>query len=235
MKRILFGLLAVLSITLNSCLDDDGYSLGDYWVGFGMLKVESDKYVIVLDNGDVLEPVSWNQTPGYDNDFTDGSRVLVNFTTLSDNSDGTGDPTRYLVKINNIQSILMKGILEITEENAESIGNDPIIVQDYWLTDSLLNFKLKYWGYNHTHFLNLVQDSTDLVAEEGILKLELRHNANDDDTPISYTAFVSFSLNSLREEGKDSVKVRVSSTDYNNVSHTFDAVFDYSELELPNQ
>lgn len=236
MKKIILGLLAVLSIAFVSCLDDDdGYSLNDYWVGFGVLKVESDSYTIILDDGEVLRPVAWNYAPGNDDDFDDGSRVLVNFTVLDEVGDGEGNISHYLVKVNDIQSILMKGVLDITEENADSIGNDPIVVQEYWMTDSLLNFKLKYWGYNHTHFLNLVQDSTDLVTGDGALKLELRHNANGDEAAVPYTAFVSFSLNSLRVEGQDSVRIQVSSTDYDEVTHSFNTAFNYSDLELPNQ
>ena len=236
MKKIILGLLAVLSIAFVSCLDfDDGYSLNDYWVGFGVLKVESDSYTIILDDGEVLRPVAWNYALGDDDDLDDGSRVLVNFTVLDEVGDGEGNISHYLVKVNDIQSILMKGVLEITEENADSIGDDPIVVQEYWMTDSLLNFKLKYWGYNHTHFLNLVQDSTDLVTGDGALKLELRHNANGDETAVPYTAFVSFSLNSLRVEGQDSVRIQVSSTDYDEVTHSFYTAFNYSDLELPNQ
>lgn len=236
MKKIIFGLLAVLSIAFVSCLnDDDGYSLGDYWVGFGILKVESDSYKIILDEGEVLKPVAWNYNPANDDDFGDGSRVLVNFTILDEDLNTDGTVNQYLVKVNDIQSVLMKGVLNITEENADSIGADPIIVQEYWMTDSLLNFKLKYWGYNHTHFLNLVQDSTDLTTGDGMFKLQLRHNANDDNTAVPYTAFVSFSLNRLRVEGQDSIKVQVSSTDYDEVTHSFNTVFNYSDLELPNQ
>lgn len=234
MKKIVFGLLAVLSLTLFSCLDDDGYSLNNYWVGFGILKVESDAYIIVLDDGDVLKPVAWNYYPG-SGDFKDGSRVLVNFTILDEELNQDETVSQYLVKVNEIQDVLMKGIFELTEENADSLGYDPIVVKDYWVSDSLLNFKLKYWGYNRTHFLNLIQDSTDLVTNDGKLKLALRHNANNDETAVPYTAFVSFSLNSLREEGKDSVAVQISSTDYDDVTHSFNFVFNYSELELPNQ
>jgi len=232
MKKIVYGLLVALSIVFVSCLDDDdGYSLSDYWVGFGILKIESNSYTIVLDDGVVLKPVAWNYSPENNDEFEDGSRVLVNFTIWDENLGDDGEVDEYLVKVNDIQSILMKGIWNITEETADSIGNDPIIVQEYWMADSLLNFKLKYWGYNEVHFLNLVQDSTDLWTDDGLLKLQLRHNANNDDAAVPYTAYVSFSLNSLRVEEQDSVEIQVSSFDYDEVSHTFNTVFNYSDLE----
>ncbi|MCF6358009.1 MAG: hypothetical protein L3J54_09415, partial [Draconibacterium sp.] len=126
---------------------------------------------------------------------------------------------------------LMKGIMEITPENEDSIGNDPIVVEDYWMTDSLLSFKLKYWGYNGIHFLNLVKKPSMLMAP-GIqpFELELRHNANDDDDAVYYTAYVSFSLNSLRIEGVDSVSFVVTATDYDGVEFSEEGVFNYSDL-----
>jgi len=234
MKKLVIGMLAVFSVVMFSCSDDDGYSLGDYWIGFGILKVESNAYRIYLDDGEILKPVAWNIPPWEDDQWKDGSRILVNFTILEDVTNEDGEVESYLVKVNEAQKILMKGVLDITEENADSIGNDPIVAQDYWMTDSLISFKLKYLGYYQVHFLNLVQNPEDPVTGNGAVKLELRHNANDDEESIPYTAYVSFSLNQFREEGKDSIAFQITSIDYEGVSHTIEEVFDYSELELPN-
>jgi len=234
MKNRVIGMLAMISFAVLSCSDDDGYSLNDYWIGFGILKVESGAYQIYLDDGAVLKPVAWNIPPWEDGEWNDGSRILVNFTILDDESNEAGELERYLVKVNEAKKILMKGILDITEENADSIGNDPIVVQNYWMTDSLISFKLKYWGYYQVHYLNLVQRPNDTTTEDGKIKLELRHNANEDEESIPYTAYVSFSLNQFREEAKDSIVLEISSTDYDGVTHTFEEVFDYSKLELPN-
>jgi hypothetical protein len=125
----------------------------------------------------------------------------------------------------------MKGIMDITPENEDSIGNDPIIVSEYWITDSLLNFKLKYWGYSGMHYLNLVKQPGDITAADQPIQLELRHNANDDRESVPYTAFVSFSLNSLRIDGLDSVSFEFTSTDYDEQEYTEEGIYDYSELE----
>jgi hypothetical protein len=234
MKKFAFLLVAVMSIAFYSCIDDDGYSLNDYWLGFGIIQTESDAYTIVLDDGDILQVVTWNVHPDHFDWLEDGGRVLVNFTILDDVTDEDGNVEKYLVKVNELDDILMKGIMDINEENADSIGNDPIAVQDYWISDSLLNFHLRYFGSYKTHFLNLVQDPLDPTTEDGVVKLELRHNANNDDEAIYYSAYVSFSLNSLREDGTDVVSFEVSSTDYEGITHSFTEEFDYSNLDLPN-
>ncbi|MCK3685054.1 NigD-like C-terminal domain-containing protein [Maribellus sp. YY47] len=234
MKKIAFGLLIAMSVMLVSCFDDDdGYSVGNYWIGFGILQEEDGVSVFAMDDHIKLKPLGWSHNSGWNDEYTPGSRVLVNYTVLGDDADENGDISTYFVRVNEIRKILKKGILELTPENADSIGNDPIIVEDVWVTDSLLNFQLKYWGYQKIHFLNLVENPDNTSSEEGTVKLELRHNANDDDLTYPYSAFVSFNLNELRMEGRDSIRVEVISTDYDDVDHTYKKVFNYANLELP--
>jgi len=230
MKKIIFGILVGFLFVFAGCRNDDGYSVSDMWVGFGIFQAdEADNYKIIMDNKDVLIPIASNYLPGWGERLDNGERVLVNYTILGDVEDSSLQS--YYVKVNSIKDILMKGVMEITPENEDSIGNDPIVVEDYWMTDSLLSFKLKYWGYNGIHFLNLVTQPSMLMSP-GIqpYELELRHNANDDDDAIYYTAYVSFSLNSLRIDGVDSVSFIVTAMNYDDVEFSEEFVFNYSDL-----
>lgn len=233
MKKIVFGLLIAMVVLFSSCIDEDGYSLNDQWLGFGVLTGdEPGSYNIVMDSKELLVPIASNY-PGWQDDFDSGDRVLLNFTILEEELNEDGTDKLYYVKVNNIDDVLMKGVLDITDDNADSIGNNPIIVQKYWMTDSLLNFKLKYWGYDEIHFLNLVKAPGEINEADQPIKLELRHNANGDDESVPYTAYVSFSLNSLRMNALDSVQFEFSSTDYDGVEHTVTDVFNYEGLDLP--
>lgn len=235
MKKIVFGLLLAIVVMFSSCIDDDGYSLNDQWVGFGMVIGEKpDSYQIIMDNMDVLNPVAASY-PGWQNDFENGDRALVNYTILDEELNDDGTVERYWVKVNNIEDVLMKGVMDVTDENADSIGYDPIIVEKCWMTDSLLNFKLKYWGYSGMHFLNLVKEPGELTEDSQPIQLEIRHNANNDDEAILYTAFVSFSLNNLRIAEMDSVQFEYLWTDYDGVEHSEQDFFNYKDLELPMQ
>ena len=232
MKKIVFGILIGFLFVVAGCNNDDGYSLSDMWVGFGIFQGdESNTYQIIMDNDDVLIPIASNYPLGWQESFDNGDRVLINYTILSEKLDNAGEVESYYVKVNSIKDILMKGVMDITPENEDSIGNDPIIVEDYWMTDSLLTFKLKYWGYNAIHFLNLVKEPGDILEENQPVELELRHNANDDDDAIPYTAYVSFSLNGLRIEGLDSVRFVVTATDYDGNEFSEEGVFNYSDLD----
>lgn len=233
MKKIVFGILLALVFGFTACNNDDGYSLNDMWVGFGVLTGdEPGSYNIVMDNKDLLVPVASNY-PAWQTKFDGGDRVLLNYTILDEELNDDGSVKLYLVKVNDIDDVLMKGIMDITDENADSIGNDPIIVEKYWMTDSLLNFKLEYWGQSGIHFLNLVKQPGDITADDQPIKLELRHNANDDNESIPFTAYVSFSLNSLRINELDSVQFEFSSVDYEGTTRSNVEIYNYENLDLP--
>lgn len=216
---------------MTGCLtDEDGYSLNNFWVGFGIFHEsdgDSNASQIVMDNGDVLIPISSNLN--VHNYVEDGNRVLVNYTILDDKLNAGEDPSEYYIKLNSIKKILMKGIMDITEENQDSIGNDPIIIQDVWLTDSLLNFEIKYWGNSKVHFINLVKQPGDLTESSQPVELELRHNNNGDAESIPYTSFVSFQLSALQISGLDSVEFRVSAVDYQSNEFDFNGIYNYGE------
>ena len=235
MKKIILGLLIGVMIVLTGCLDDDGYSLSNMWVGFGVLKqtgTDPVAYEIVMDNDDVLVPVTgtWYYNSGYeDSELENGDRIIVNYTIVGDNGDGTTDATEYYVKVNSVKKVLMKNIIDITSENADSIGNDPVIVREAWVTDSLLNLKIKYWGYDHVHFINLVKQPGEITEASQPVELELRHNSRGDDENIPYTAYVSFKLNKLEIAGLDSVKYKVTATDYDGSEFDYEGVYHYGE------
>jgi hypothetical protein len=129
--------------------------------------------------------------------------------------------------VNSVKKVLLKGILDITEENRDSIGNDPIIVKDVWMSDSLLNFEIKYWGRYEVHYINLVKEPGELTGADQPIELELRHNDNGDVEDIPYAAYVSFHLNELKIAGLDSVEFRVTSTDYDGKEFEYEGVYHY--------
>lgn len=244
MKKLGLGIIIGLILLMTGCLDDEGYSLGDVWFGFGVVQntdaaSSTESFTITMDNGAKLVPVAWDYYQSRDghvyydvnNHLENGDRVMVNYTVLDDDGKEPGEIETFYVKVNSVKSVLMKGVMDITPENQDSIGNDPIIVQDYWMADSLLTFKLKYWGYNQIHFLNLVKDPGELTESGLPIQLELRHNSNGDDESVPLTAFVSFSLNDLRIEGLDSVQFVVTSTDYDGNEISEEGVYDYSDLD----
>lgn len=241
MKKYVFGILIGLIIVATGCLqDDDGYSLNKMWVGFGTVEqLSSDpvEYRVKMDNGDMLIPVAsgyhrpwyYQGTDDPESRLKTGDRILLNYTIVGDDVDHEGEVDRYYIKVNSVKKVLLKGIMDITPENEDSIGNDPVIVRDCWMSDSLLNFEIKYWGRYEVHYINLVKEPGELTEADQPIELELRHNDNGDVEDIPYAAYVSFQLNALQIEGLDSVEFRVTSTDYDGDLFEYDGVYHYGE------
>ncbi len=241
MKKVILGILTGFMFIATGCFEDeDGYSLNDMWVGFGMVEqISSDpvEYRITMDNGDVMIPMAAGySTPWYYQGTHDsgsrlktGDRVLMNYTVIGDYTDDEGNVESYYIRINSIKQVLLKDILDITEENQDSIGNDPVIVKDCWMTDSLLNFEIKYWGRYEIHFINLVKAPGELTEADQPIELELRHNDNGDTKDIPYAAYVSFNLRELQIAELDSVQFRITSTDYDGDLYEYTGVYHYGE------
>ncbi|WP_299579203.1 NigD-like protein [uncultured Sunxiuqinia sp.] len=227
MKRFLkFGLVAMLSMVLFSCdwNDDDGYSLDKFWVGFGVIHVNDDAgFTIKMDDGSELFPVDgyyhWDEED-------DSTRVLVNFTVLGDKR-VDDEVEEYYVRINSIRDILFKGILDITEEIEDSIGNDPIHVESVWTTNNMLTFELDYYGNGMIHYVNLVKEPGEITADNQPVALELRHNDRDDAPNFRMSAFVTFDLSSLQIEGQDSVAFKVTGKDYEGEVFEYEGTYRY--------
>lgn len=227
MKKLVFGMLAGIMVMLTSCLDDDDdmYSLGKFWVQLGIVEKQgSDSYTVTLDDGSVIYPVVGNY---YGTRLDDEERVLVNFTILSDKlvSDTLNE---YYVKINSVDKILKKGILDIIPSIEDSIGNDPVIMRDIWLSkNQLLNVQIKYYGNYKVHFINLVKQPGNLTADMQPILLELRHNENNDPRDYSRTGIVTFDLSAIQIPGVDSVRFKVESEDYSGKTDSFEGVYHY--------
>ncbi len=237
MKNIFFGIAVGFLFLLSGCLEDEGYSLNNVWIGFGIVE-NSDSYKIIMDDGEILIPLAFaGYGPYYDYSYSGkpnqkiekGDRLLVNFTILDEKVNESGKVVAYYVKINSTRKILTKGILEITEANKDSIGSDPIMVKDCWMANGLLNFKLKYYGRNQVHFINLVKEPGKLTTDNQPFNLELRHNNNNDSEVVLYTAHVSFRLDSLQVAGTDSVKFKVTSKDYEGKLFEFEGTYKYGK------
>lgn len=209
MKKVVFFLLmGFLFSFLTGCdLNDDEYTYRDAWVGYGLVQKDTDAGVqqIVMDDNEVLFPLSndyfWSQVKNND-------RVLVNFTIMGNKKTENHDE-HYYVRINSLRKILYKGILDITPAMEDSIGNDPIKVEDRWIKKGMLNFELKYYGGTKVHYINLVKQPGAIIPENGPVILELRHNKNEDSGGIPLSAIVTFDLSALKVEGKNSTSFKV--------------------------
>lgn len=228
-KRLL-QYAALLLVILNSsfaCNDNDGYSLNDFRISVATVIPESQtSYSLLLDNGDKLWPAASDvlYRPKVE------QRVFVNYTLLSGEMSGYD----HYIKVNHIWDILTKPVIKLTIENADSIGNDPIRMNDLWIGNHYLNteFSFNYSGVR-PHAINLVQNETIANEDADILVLEFRHNSYKSNSNTLFDGFACFDLKPFQKEGKDSIKIKVIVKDWDGEKE-YELIYKYNELNKEN-
>lgn len=227
MKKLVFYLVMGFIISfLSGCdMNEDGYSLNDSWIGLGLIQKDtvSEKLTIELDNGAVLSPVN---NYGWCHEVKDNQRVLANYTIVGDKN-STDNTEQYYVKVNSLRNILYKGIMNITPQIEDSIGNDPICVKDIWLNKNMLNLELQYQGGSKIHFINLVKPTITSANLNDPVILELRHNNKGDQETIPLSAVVTFDLSSLKVVGKTSTFFKVTAKDFDGKNFEYTGGYKY--------
>lgn len=217
MKKLIIisGILLLFTLITTSCNHepDNQFSLNSMYISLGntdTINTFGYQYIVILDNGDTLLPAASN-FPKYKP--ANKQRLLVNYTLL----DFYGNsPGIYYAKINNLQEILFKNLIDTTLSKS-----DPIIVTDIWQTGNILNLDLQYMGSYKTHIINLAITNNNNENVE----LQLHHNANNDEQTYKLNGIVSFSLTELAKIPADSVNYTVWWTDYENTKHQYHGVF----------
>lgn len=216
MKKLRFYLVAfifafLLMPLLQSCMDNDNKLSSRFTIG--TLKIiEGNEYFFNLDEGDKMYPSDTSYIHNYT--LIDGQRVFIHFLPLEEDVPGY----EYNVQLIQLQNILTKDIIPLTEETADSIGNDRVNIADPWISGDYLNIEYQYYHSNNEtkrHMLNLVMNETpDAPApEEGYINLEFRHNAYDDEQRTTGWGIISFKLEEIADQlrGKKGLKILVNS------------------------
>lgn len=187
-------LLIALTPMLQSCDDDEGYSIGDLgWDWATVRTTGGGGYYLEGDRWGTIDPIT-TSIPWYKP--VDGERVVAFFNPLADMAGKEG----VQVKMEGIQDVLTKNVEDMTAENAEEFGNNPIVIYegDMWLGGKFLNviFAQNRPGLEK-HRISLVQNKIETptpIEEDGYVHLELRYNTYGDTTGVWVWGRVSYNL-----------------------------------------
>lgn len=231
MKKLVIVVVLILTI-ITACNKDDQLP---QWTGIGTIEkldANLDEFTIVLDGGERLIP---NKTVT-NNGLDDGQRVLAQYSITNELGNDS-----YEIDLYEIQSILTKDIIQLTEAINDSIGNDPVFLDEsnIWISGSYLNFVISYYGSSGQHRINLVKLYEDTHTESGRLILEFRHNDGNDFSNYLISGVTSFNLESLKEPNIDEIEfvVRVELYDESSLewegSYTFNSTLKSKENYWP--
>ncbi|MDR1004296.1 MAG: NigD-like protein [Prevotellaceae bacterium] len=219
MKRIniyitAFVLFLLATFALSACMNNgaDTADKVNSQLAMSTLRLLTARdYYFDLDNGKKMYPGDTTDILNYP--LVDGQRTIVRFLPLEEKKAGYD----YNVKVIQIENILCKDIIPLTEENAGSIGNDRINIDRIWITGNYLNVEYLFYQSKTPqtpHTLEMVINrSAPATDNAAYLSLEFRHNAYADEEVIKNVGLVSFRLNSIAGEltGKQGVAVTVNS------------------------
>ncbi len=202
--KILKKTLLILIIVSGfiACEKDDPIS---YYSVLGILSINNDSVIIDSDAGEKL--LINNSIQSY---FEDGDRVVAVFSLMDEELPEGID---YLIEISDIDTVLFKPIIELTSENSDSLGDDPLQVDDLWIAKDYMNINFSYYGGQATHFINLAMDNNSTASDT--VTLEIRHNANGDNGTYPLASFVSFDLSKAKDASADSVVLKIVAQDFN--------------------
>ncbi len=207
--------IAIAVLLLTACdKEDDNYSIGDFIVSFGVVEKAPDtsegNYLIRLDDGNRFSTIA---TPVNSGEIKAGQRVFVNFAPYEDQINPDNSKTIF-GKINLIQSILFKEVIQVNSAINDSIGNDPIQVKDTWVTgDSILTVGFNFFTEGSVHYINLVDNGEGNGIQKPFV-FEFRHHARGDQQIYKASGYVSFNLNKYRLAGQHKVDFYLRYTDY---------------------
>ncbi len=161
----------------------------------------------------------------------DGQRIVANYTLLADKR--ATHLYDYDVRLNDVYEVLTKGIFNVSKATQDSIGNDSISIDDMWIGSDYLNVQFSYPGYNKTHFINLVND-TSKIFSDGKIHLYFRHNSNADSPVYLRSGIVSFNIKSLQTGASGTLLNLVIHVNIPNqaAEKTYDIPYDFSLTAL---
>ncbi len=206
MKSIvkLFVLVAAVAVALPSCFDDDDTypAWAEYWVSYGVIRGNGSHFDILTDEGKILYPEApYSSLTG----ITDGKRVAVSYSITATRMDG------YSVRIRALNAILTKNPVHstgLTTAQEDSLGHDPVRIVDAWFGgESYLNidFDLQRNDPQVVHWINLWVDDEASTPDRKVVVF--RHNDHSDLRRSWATGSVSFRVDSLIPDDRDSVKI----------------------------
>jgi len=236
MKNVWVGLLLAFIMVpfIQSCLDDNN----DYpypWMDADKGAIATihaidgkEVFYFLLDGDKKLYPGDLSRiSSAYK--WKDGQRVAVYFNLLKEEVAGYD----YNGEIVYIDNILTKDIIPLTEETADSIGDDRIDISQVTYSTNYVNIAFTFIGSENPkdlHMINLVRNEIEGAEEDDdYLVVEFRHNAYDDPGRKTLTGFASFKLALTEEEAEKykGLKIRTN-TIYGGIKYE---KYDFNEKE----
>lgn len=138
-----------------------------------------------------------------------GQRVFLNVVFSSDANNSSSKEREVMVlNLYNVPTYTAIDLREAETTYPDDFGNDPVQITGASISKEHLNIELNFKGSGNTHthdFILLLTEDTQLNAQ-GMLPVELRHDAKSDAPTGWYWGVTSFTLESIPEYQQEKFK-----------------------------
>lgn len=195
MRKFLIGLSVALflGVGFTSCLDDDQESTPMRYLEMGIVKMGNADEIRVLTDSELLLELDSYPT-GFD--YEEDQRVMLQYSVSKLNQESADYD--YLVDVYSVQEVRLKDVIELNEENRDTIGDDQIYINEVWVSGDFLNVDFYFYGDGEVHYINVVKDPEEQTDDPSKVYLQVRHDARDDDMVERYRGIMSFKLEPLQ-------------------------------------
>lgn len=204
----LFIRLAVLSLAgmLFSCQKEEGIDYDSFRLDLATCIIGADDELCFrLDNGDLLFPEEAVSAEKYQHE----QRVMLNYVIERER-----EPLKkeYIINVRSVGRILSKHIVSCSLPEASSIGNDPLYLGTVWYGGGCINIRYKI-EFNHLpHLLEMIYIPEEQLPDD-TLRLQLRHDRNNDSPGFLTAGYASFRLPAaLSEAGCTAARIKINSS-----------------------
>ena len=196
----------ICGFLLSSCLDDNQPET--LYPTLGTV-IKEEKLIIDSDSYGVLVPTNPNKFTAAELD-KDGQRVMINILANEIEAPLPESEERK-VKIMELYKVTTKDINRTDKagnELYEEFGNNPIQITSASISKEHLNIQYRFKGNNPEipHRVSLVLRTVCQPDEDGLLPVELRHDAQQDELLHEFWSVTSFRLSGITEYNQKDIK-----------------------------
>lgn len=201
-KLAIISVLGCMMTFLSSCLENDPYPVMYPTMGtitdLTSYSINSDSYGVLLPNNPNI--ISAKKADSI------GQRVFINVTFPQE--DNKEKVVSKKVNILELFKALTKDADDLRSDNTETIdkfGDAPIQIIPYetgaYISEEHLNLEFYIYGEdtNIPHRISLLLTEDTKIDDEGLLKVELRHDNFSDGKKEKFWGIASFTLSSIPE------------------------------------
>lgn len=194
-KQLFLLTALALTSTFQSCMEEENTVI--YQPAVGTVDNQDGKLLFDTDYYGVLEPLNATIFSNYDAD-EDGQRVMASVVFM-DNSETPKTDNYKQIQVLELYKILTKNADSLTEGQEDVYGNDPILISGGYISKEHLNLEFNIWRNDASiaHRISLVLTEKSELDENGMIHIELRHNAESDQQYTLAWGLVSFNLSSI--------------------------------------